>query len=158
MAIQLPDTLELMIIIYACAYTGVIAVPIDSTRFSHELEHILGKVRPRGIIIMSSFDGVNYAGQFRDMFLDSNNRYPDLKHIILLNKFVNFPLETDSSETYTDMLTYEQLFDDDPSLLSYELPQTNPHDPLIILFTVNFCLRHYEFFEQLVIGNYINFR
>lgn len=132
-----------MILIYACAYTGVIAVPVDSTRFSHELEHILDKVRPTGIILMAMFDGINYADQFeRDFILNDNaqqsKRFPDLKHVIRVKKFVNYPLESTSDDYLSTMLDYDDVFSNDPSIYSFQLPETNPHDPFIILFTV--CL------------------
>lgn len=133
-----------MILIYACAYTGVIAVPVDSTRFSHELEHILDKVRPTGIILMAMFDGINYADQFERAFIlkddaQQSKRFPNLKHVIRVTKFVNYPLESSTSDDYSStMLNYDDVFSSEPSIYNFQLPETNPHDPFIILFTVCF--------------------
>lgn len=137
-----------MILIYACAYTGVIAVPIDASRFVHELELMLDKTKPRGLVLMTSFDGVDYANQFRRAMMTTNNSFSlHLHHIILVKRFVNFELESGVYEQDLDydderISDYDDVFGTDGhSICHCQLPQTSSHDPFIILFTVRLFSR-----------------
>lgn len=144
LAIQLPDTLELMILIFACAYVGVIAVPIDSTRFPHELEYMLDKTQPRGIILMTSFDGINYVDHLSRICPEINmsrkgelasTRFTELKHVIIVKQFVGHALEFDSNEAFANVWEYDEVFSGD-LIKNLKLPKVDPHDIFIILFTV----------------------
>lgn len=146
LAIQLPDTLELMLLIFACAYIGLIAVPIDSTRFSHELELILEKISPSGLVLMAAFDGVDYVQHLTDILPEVScqikghlisRRFPQLKHVIVLEKLTGYSAKSSGSYNLTDITwSYDEIFNSNPNLDYISLPETNPHDIFLILFTV----------------------
>ncbi|MDB6015914.1 MAG: acyl-CoA synthetase (AMP-forming)/AMP-acid ligase [Pedosphaera sp.] len=54
LAILLPNEPEYIEIIYACAWLGVIAVPLNTRLAGVEMDHILADARPRGLIRHSS--------------------------------------------------------------------------------------------------------
>lgn len=144
-AMQLPDTVELVISIFACAYIGVISVPIDSTRFAHELEHILLTAKPKGIILMTSFDGVNFLDNFRQLCPEMNDckkgelissKFSDLKHVILLKKLVGYQLDSDPNEDFSCMWDFEEICGNNLETDNSEIPDIDSHEPFIIFFTV----------------------
>ena len=54
MALLLPNECEYIELVYACAWLGVIAVPLNTRLTAVELDHVLTDASPRGLIRHSS--------------------------------------------------------------------------------------------------------
>src|SRR5881409_3075761 len=54
LAILLPNEPEYIALVYACAWLGVIAVPLNTRLSVREIDGILGDAKPRGLIRHSS--------------------------------------------------------------------------------------------------------
>ncbi len=54
LALLLPNECEYIELVYACAWLGVIAVPLNTRLTAVELDHVLTDARPRGLIRHSS--------------------------------------------------------------------------------------------------------
>src|SRR5882724_5269703 len=50
LALLLPNELEFIELIYACAWLGVIAVPLNTRLSEKEIDHVLVDATPRGLI------------------------------------------------------------------------------------------------------------
>lgn len=147
LAMQLPDTVELVMLMFACACIGVIAVPIDSTRFSHELVHMLEKANPKGVVLMTSFDGIKYLDNFKQLCPELKNyekgqliseKFSELKHVICLKKFIGLQLEHDPTDDFSGIWDYDEVFNsqDYSSLDEIQFPHVDSNDIFILLFTV----------------------
>ena len=66
-AIQLPNVVESVACILACAQLGVVVTPIASQYREHELKSILDKTRPKVYISMSNIKGHNHASMLSSM-------------------------------------------------------------------------------------------
>lgn len=58
---QLPNTVDAVALVLACARLGVIISPVVMQYRAHELGHIVGKVRPRAIVTVPVFAGFDHA-------------------------------------------------------------------------------------------------
>jgi acyl-CoA synthetase (AMP-forming)/AMP-acid ligase II len=54
LAILLPNEPEYIELVYACAWLGVIAVPLNTRLSAVEIDHVLSDANPRGVIRNSS--------------------------------------------------------------------------------------------------------
>src|SRR5947199_10397353 len=54
LALLLPNECEFIELVYACAWLGVIAVPLNTRLTAVELDHVLTDASPRGLIWHSS--------------------------------------------------------------------------------------------------------
>src|ERR1700752_233297 len=54
LAILLPNELEFIELIYACAWLGLIVVPLNTRLSEKEIDHVLADATPRGLIRHSS--------------------------------------------------------------------------------------------------------
>jgi fatty-acyl-CoA synthase len=54
LALLLPNELDYLELVYACAWLGLIAVPVNTRLSITEIDHIIADARPRGIIRHSS--------------------------------------------------------------------------------------------------------
>src|SRR5689334_18156874 len=54
LAILLPNESEYIELVYACAWLGVIAVPLNTRLSQTEIDHVLADATPRGIVRHSS--------------------------------------------------------------------------------------------------------
>lgn len=147
-AFQLPNTVETLVSTIACGYIGVISVAIDPLQINNslELEYILEKVNPRGLVLMVSFNDIYYYNLFRQICpqidkseLDTSLlKFNNLKHVFLAKKLENLPLVEDLTCNYSHLHNFEEIFNENTNFGSskYELPNLDPHDPIFISFTV----------------------
>lgn len=147
-AFQLPNTVETLISTLACAYIGVISVAIDPTwiNSSNELEYLLEKVKPSGLVLMTSFNGLYFYNLFRDIsenFVgnhdsETSHKFSFLKHVFLARTLENFPLVQDPSVDYSNLRYFEEVLNENANLgsVKHQLPHLDPHDPVFLSFTV----------------------
>ena len=66
LAIFLPNESEYIELVYACAWLGVIVVPLNTRLTAPEIDHILSDSSPRGLIRHSSLAGRKGHSRTRD--------------------------------------------------------------------------------------------
>jgi fatty-acyl-CoA synthase len=134
--ISFPMTYELIIVYFACAYSGVIAVPIDSEYvLLGDLNYAFQKSKPSAFFLWDSDRYDKYRsinGEIlKDLLsLDSTKEY--LKHLIILGepqnvKNYNYPLF--NTQSYDD-IALKRLNEVD-----LEYPYIDMDDTFFILFT-----------------------
>lgn len=77
-AMQLPNTVESVIVILACQRLGLIVSPIAIQYREHELNHIIQQISPRFFISSSNIKGVNHS----QLGLQLAQQFSCLEHVL----------------------------------------------------------------------------
>ncbi len=82
LVIQLSNCAELPLLRVACEKAGVLCLPVLRNLRHREMEHILGRVKARGIVIPLQFRDFDYLAMIKELQPSA----PWLKHIIVTGK------------------------------------------------------------------------
>ncbi|MDZ4247146.1 MAG: class I adenylate-forming enzyme family protein, partial [Dehalococcoidia bacterium] len=76
--LQLPNSVELVLLRVACEKAGLLGLPALRTFRHTEMEHIIEHSRAAAVVVLPEFRGFNY----REMYRDIQPKFPFMKHII----------------------------------------------------------------------------
>lgn len=100
---------EWQLLLYGCAMAGLVLVTVNPAYKARELHYVLEKSGAAGLFVVDAYRGFDTAGAARDVAA----RLPGLRHV--------FPIaELDAMARHA---------------LPRALPQTDPHDVCVIMFT-----------------------
>lgn len=113
MVIQLPNCVELWLLVMACEKAGIRSLTALRTLRHKEMEYIMKHVEPVGVVITPEFRGFDF---FR-MVKDINSNLPGLKHIfsvgdscpegsISINQMGHQPLEQEYPPDYLGTISF----------------------------------------------------
>lgn len=150
LAFVLPYTVETLVIIFACAYIGVLSAPIDYMKCTQYLDDTLKIINPKGYITVSNFNNTPFFDQFK-MFCPEiddtcekgnlkSSLFPNLKHVIVANNLENCRLNDDeNSDDYKNVWDINEILEENPAfeIDKTELPELSAHDPVFMMPTVN---------------------
>ena len=78
MAVQLPNTIDAVIVFLACSRLGLIITPVVMQYREHELGYILDQTEPRAFITVPSFGGYDHAAQAARLAVGRNMVSPSV--------------------------------------------------------------------------------
>ncbi len=77
-AVNLPNTVEWMITLLACAKLGAVVVPVSPQLSSHELRYQLRHAETSAVVTIERHGGVDYLQRFEDLL----GELPDLQYVV----------------------------------------------------------------------------
>jgi fatty-acyl-CoA synthase len=133
--ISFPNTFELVIFYFACAYTGIIGVPLEPEWARADLLHVLKKIKPVAFFV---YDTEKFT-KFRDInnylvnsVVTEEETKDNAKHLIVLGEEANvnkYKFDSVKTWSYTDLAT-NKLTENDLSF-----PFIGIDDSMFIIFT-----------------------
>lgn len=149
LAFMLPYTVETLIITFSCAYIGVVSVPIDPWWCLQDLQFALKLINPKGLILTTCFENVYYFRHFKEFCPEiktsskgnlQSESIPNLRHVVLARKLENYKLEEEDDEDYNNVWDIDEIMKDNQELSKdvQGWPDLSPHDPVFMVFTVDF--------------------
>lgn len=82
--LQLPPMVETLMIRVACEKAGILCLPAARTFRHAEMEYILNRVKPTGLVICHEFAGFNYLNMFEEM----RPRIPEIRHVFMIGDVI----------------------------------------------------------------------
>ncbi|UCG65252.1 MAG: AMP-binding protein [Deltaproteobacteria bacterium] len=82
--LQLPPMVEGFLLRVACEKVGILCLPAARTFRHAEMEYILNRVKPVGLVICHEFAGFNYLNMFEEM----RPRIPEIRHVFIVGDVV----------------------------------------------------------------------
>ena len=77
-AVNLPNTVEWIVTLLACAKLGAVVVPVSPQLSAHELRYQLRHAEASAVVTIEQYGGVDYLQRFEDLLAE----LPDLQYVV----------------------------------------------------------------------------
>jgi fatty-acyl-CoA synthase len=77
-AVNLPNTVEWLVTLLACAKLGAVVVPVSPQLSAHELRYQLRHAEASAVVTIEQYGGVDYLQRFEDLL----GELPDLQYVV----------------------------------------------------------------------------
>lgn len=162
LAFCFPNTIESIITMLACSYIGVISTPFHPR---DEIEYMIEKSNPKGLVLMTSFDSIFYFRLLKKMCPEIlkcdakgefvSEKFKNLTHVFVAKSLENLELVQDTELDCSNLWDFKEIYEENAELSfnKIQLPILNPHDLSFLLFTVF----NFDLFINSTMSNYQNF-
>lgn len=127
----MPNRIELILSIFACACVGAIAVPLNRYSTKHELEFFLEDTNPSLVIIGTQCHNQHYPTMFKEILRESNSEmYQFSGKIFVVNEDDQV---NNQFQSFSELFTLGSTLDD--NAFTYACGNIGADDPFTLLYT-----------------------